>query len=63
VAVRWYPRLRLPYADVVVLLADRGVHVDRTSVFEWVQRFAPLYMEAARRQRRPAGGRWSVDET
>jgi transposase-like protein len=54
--VRWYLRVRLPYADVVVLLAERGVHVDRTSVFDWVQRFAPLYMEAARCKRRPVGG-------
>jgi transposase-like protein len=37
--------------------------VARTSVFVWVQRFAPLYMEVARRKRRPVGGRWSVDET
>jgi transposase-like protein len=47
VAVRWYLQLRLPYADVVVLLAERGVHVDRTTVFDWVQRFAPLYIEVA----------------
>jgi transposase-like protein len=61
VAVRWYLRLRLPYADVAVLLAERGVHVDRTTIFGWVQRFTPLYMEAGRRKRRPEGGRWSVD--
>jgi hypothetical protein len=42
VAVRWYLRLRLPYADVVILLAERGVHVDPSTVFDWVQRFAPL---------------------
>jgi len=63
VAVRWYMRLRLPYADVVVLLAERGDSVDRTTVFDWVQRFAPLYREVARRKRRPVGGWWSVDET
>jgi len=26
--VRWYRRFRLPYADIVELLAERGVHVD-----------------------------------
>lgn len=62
-AVRWSLRLRLPYADVVLLLAKRGVHVDNTSVFDWVQRFAPLYMEIARRTRRRVGCRWGVDET
>jgi IS6 family transposase len=34
VAIRWYLRFRLPYADVVELLAERGVHVGRTSVFD-----------------------------
>lgn len=63
VAVRWYLRLRLPYADVVVLLAERGVYVDRTTVFDWMRRFAPLYMDVARRKRRRVGCRWSVDET
>jgi transposase-like protein len=63
VAVRWYLRLRLPYADVVILLAERSVQVDRTTVFDWVQRFAPLYMEVARRKRHPVGKWWSTDET
>lgn len=30
VTVRWYLRLRLPYADVEVLLTERSVDVDRT---------------------------------
>jgi len=62
-AVHWYLWLRVPYADVAVLLAERGVHVDRSTVFDWVQRFAPLYMEAARCKRHPVGQRWSIDET
>jgi transposase-like protein len=62
VAARWYLRLRLPYADVLALLAERGVHVDRSTALEWAQRLAPLYMEVARRRRRGVGCRWSVDE-
>ncbi len=27
-AVRWYLRFRLPYADIAELLAERGAHVD-----------------------------------
>jgi hypothetical protein len=60
--VRWYLWLRVPYADVAVLLAERGIHVDRSTIYDWVQRFAPLYMNAARRRRHPVGRRWSVDE-
>jgi transposase-like protein len=41
-AVRWYLHYRLPYANVAELLAERGVYVDASTVFDWVQRFAPL---------------------
>ena len=49
-AVRWYVRYRLSYADVAELLAERGVMVSRSTVYGWVQRFLPLFAEAARRQ-------------
>jgi IS6 family transposase len=62
-AVRWYLRFRLPYADVAELLAERGVHVDPSTIFDWVQQFTPLYQEAARPRRRRVGQRWSIDET
>ena len=32
-AVRWYPRSRLIYADVAKLLAERGVRIDASSVY------------------------------
>ena len=62
-AVRWYLRFRLPYADMVELLAERGTHVDASTIFDWVQHFTPLYKEAARPHRRRVGIRWAVDET
>ena len=37
--------------------------VHRSTVYRWVRRFLPLLGEAARRFRRPVGGRWRVDET
>jgi transposase-like protein len=60
-AVRWYLRFRLPYADVSELLAERGVHVDPSTVFDGVPQVTPLY--AARPHRRRVGQRWSIDET
>ena len=47
-AVRWYLRFRLPDAAGSELLAERGVHLDPSTVFDWVQQFTPLYKEAAR---------------
>ena len=61
--MRWYLRYRLSYADVAELLAERGVAVDPSSVYAWVQEFAPLYEEAARAFPRQVGACWSVDET
>jgi transposase-like protein len=63
VAVRWYLRFRLSYVEVAELLTDRGVHVDQSTVHAWVQKFTPLYDEAARAHRSSVGCRWSVDET
>jgi IS6 family transposase len=63
VAVRWYLRYGLSYRDVEELLAERGIEADHVSVFRWVQRFTPLFAEAARPCRHAAGDRWWVDET
>jgi hypothetical protein len=47
-AVRWYLRYGLSYRDVEELLAERGVTVDHVAVYRWVQRFTPLFADAAR---------------
>jgi transposase-like protein len=63
VTVRWYLRYGLSYRDLEELLAERGIEVDHVTVYRWVQRFTPLFADAARRCRRAAGDRWFVDET
>ena len=63
VAVRWYLRYGLSYRDVEELLAERGIEVDHVTVYRWVQRFTPLFAEAARPLRHATGDRWFVDET
>ena len=63
VAVRWYLRYGLSYRDVEELLAERGVEVDHVTVYRWVQRFTPLFADAARPLRHATGNRWFVDET
>src|SRR3954452_18752029 len=45
------------------MLADRGVAVDHTTMYRWVQRFAPELEKRVRRHLRPCGGPWHVDET
>src|SRR5438445_2953640 len=62
-AVRWYLRFGLSYPDVEELLAERGIEVDHVTVYRWVQRFAPEFIEAARARQHVVGDRWHVDET
>ena len=39
------------------------MRVDPSTVYDWVQEFAPLYEDAGRPSRRAVGSCWSVDET
>ncbi len=63
VAIRWYLRYGLYCRDIEELLAERGVTVDHVSIYRWVQRFTPEFIEAARPCRHAPGDRWFVDET
>ena len=40
-AVRSYLQFPISYRDLERMLADRGVEVDHTTMYRWVQRFAP----------------------
>jgi transposase-like protein len=48
VAVRWYLRYGLSCRDVGELMAERSVTVDHVTIYRWVQRFTPEFIEAAR---------------
>jgi IS6 family transposase len=62
-AVRWYLRSALSYRDVEELLRERGVWVDHTTVFRWVQRDAPELDKRCRPSLRATNDSYRVDET
>ena len=62
-AVRWYLRFSLSYRDVEELLAERGVAVDHSTIWRWVQRYAPELEQRLRRHLKPTNRSWRVDET
>jgi transposase-like protein len=41
VCVRWYLRYALSYRDLEELMQERGLSVDHTTIYRWVQRYAP----------------------
>src|SRR4051794_1096407 len=51
------------YRDLEAMLADRGVEVDHTTLYRWIQRFAPELEKRMRRHLRLCRGPWYVDET
>ncbi|MDO9714524.1 IS6 family transposase, partial [Paracraurococcus lichenis] len=62
-AVRWYLMFPISYRDVELMLQDRGVNVDHTTVFRWIQAYAPEIEKRIRPHLRPSNGSWRVDET
>jgi transposase-like protein len=62
-AVRWYLMFPVSYRDLELMLRDRGVDVDHTTIFRWIQAFAPELEKRIRPHQRRSGGSWRVDET
>src|SRR6201987_4058315 len=62
-AVRWYLRYSLSLRDVEELLVERGLAADHTTIWRWVQRYAPELNKRCWRQLKPTNGSWRVDET
>jgi len=62
-AVRMYLRYPLSYQDVADLLAERGLGVDRSTVYRWVQKFGPELSKRTERHLKRASLAWHVDET
>jgi len=62
-AVRWYLRYALSYRDVEELLRERGIFVDHTTVFRWVQCYAPELDKRCRPQLKATNDSYRVDET
>src|SRR5919108_3781355 len=62
-AVRWYLRYALSYRDIEELMHERGVSVDHTTVFRWVQPYAPELERRCRPLLNATNDSYRVDET
>jgi transposase, IS6 family len=61
--VRWYLRYSLSYRDLEELMLERGIHVDHTTIYRWVQRYAPELEIRCRPHLKASNDSWRVDET
>src|SRR5690349_18032258 len=51
------------YRDVEELLTERGLPADHTTIWRWVQCYAPALNKRCRRELKPTNCSWRVDET
>lgn len=61
--VRWYCRFSLSLRDLEELMAERGLAVDHTTIWRWIQRYGPEVHRRLRGQVKPKSSTWHVDET
>ena len=61
--VRWYLRFSLSLRDVEELMAERNLAVDHTTVWRWVQAYAPEIRKRLQGQLKYKRTTWIMDET
>ena len=61
--VRWYLRYSLSYRDLAEMMVERHLSVDPSTIWRWVQRYAPELNERIRHELKPTNGSWRTDET
>jgi transposase, IS6 family len=61
--VGWYLRYPLAYEHVFELLAERGVAVDPSCIWRWVQAYAPELNKRCRPHLKPTNKSYRTDET
>ncbi len=61
--VRWYLRYSLSYRDLEEMMLERGLSVDHSTIYRWVQRYAPELEKRCRPHLKTTTDSWRVDET
>jgi transposase, IS6 family len=61
--VRWYLRYPLSYRDLEGMVLERGLHIDHTTIYRWVQSYAPELEKRCRAHLKATNDSWRVDET
>lgn len=61
--VRWYLCYALSYRDLEEMMTERGVEIVHTTIYRWVQTYAPEIDKRSRPHLRQTNDSWRVDET
>lgn len=58
----WYLMFPVSYRDLELMLLDRGVEVDHTTIFRWIQAYATELEKPIRPHLRMSNGSWRADK-
>ncbi|GFE66200.1 hypothetical protein KIN_32740 [Litoreibacter roseus] len=58
--MRWYLCYSLSYQNVADLMAERGIAIDRSIVYRWVQKFGPELAKRTKKHQRRASVDWHI---
>jgi len=61
--VRWYCRYQPSYRGLEEMMRERGLSVDHTTVWRWVQKYAPEINRRMRPHLKMSGTSYRIDET
>jgi transposase-like protein len=61
--VRWYLRYALSYRDLEETMTERGLALVHTTIYRWVQDYAPELEKRSRPYLKRTNDSWRVDET
>ena len=62
--VRWYLAYPLSYRNLEEMMEERGIEVNHSNIYRWVQKFTPQLEATFRKgKKRPVGKSWRMEET
>ena len=59
----WYLRYALSYRDLEEMMIERDLSIDHTTIYRWVQQYAPELEKRSRPYLKQTNDSWRVDET
>ncbi|MBU7423648.1 DDE-type integrase/transposase/recombinase, partial [Staphylococcus aureus] len=58
-----YLRYALSYRDISEILRERGIYVHHSTIYRWVQEYAPILYQIWKKKNKQAYYKWHIDET
>ena len=61
--VRWYCKYEVSYRDLNEMMSERELSIDHTTIYRWVQHYAPELKKRLDWYKKRYSCRWHLDET